>query len=116
MYGRMLKRIRHSIVIFSVMMVLMIGTVVWAIYFDTLKPNPGLPARPAGQTYEVPSASAPGGKRQVAIPAVAGLPVDQHLGNLEGKELRFGTSAAATFAAATVDVTCGGVNCGHERR
>src|SRR5580658_6359065 len=46
MYGRMLKRIRHAIVIFSVMMVLMIGTVVWAIYFDTLKPNPGLTAQP----------------------------------------------------------------------
>ena len=29
------------------------------------------------------------------------LPVDQSLGNLEGKELRFGTSAGTTFAAAT---------------
>jgi K+-transporting ATPase ATPase A chain len=45
---------------------------------------------------------------------VAGLPVDQHLGNLEGKELRFGTSAGATFAAATVDVTCGAVNSEHD--
>jgi K+-transporting ATPase ATPase A chain len=114
MYGRMLKRIRHSIVIFSVMMVLLIGTVVWAIYFDTLKPNPGLTAHPTGQTYEVASATAPGGKRQVAIPAVAGLPVDQHLGNLEGKELRFGTSAGATWAALTVDVTCGAINCEHD--
>jgi len=50
----------------------------------------------------------------VTIPAVAGLPVDQHLGNLEGKELRFGTSAGATFAAVTVDVTCGAVNCEHD--
>ena len=48
------------------------------------------------------------------MPAVAGLPVDQHLGNLEGKELRFGTSAGATFAALTVDVTCGAVNCEHD--
>jgi potassium-transporting ATPase potassium-binding subunit len=48
------------------------------------------------------------------LPAVAGLPVDQHLGNLEGKELRFGTSAGATFAAATVDVTCGAVNAEHD--
>ena len=45
------------------------------------------------------------------MPAVGGLPVDQHLGNLEGKELRCGTSAGVTFAAATVDVTCGSVNC-----
>ena len=50
----------------------------------------------------------------ITLPAVAGLPVDQHLGNLEGKELRFGTSAGATFAAATVDVTCGAVNCEHD--
>jgi potassium-transporting ATPase potassium-binding subunit len=114
MYGRMLRRIKHAIVIFSVMMVLMIGTVVWAIYFDTLKPNPGLTAHAGGQTYELASASAPGGKRQVTIPAVAGLPVDQHLGNLEGKELRFGTSAGATFSALTVDVTDGAVNCEHD--
>jgi potassium-transporting ATPase potassium-binding subunit len=110
MYGRMLKRIRHSIVIFSVMLLLFIGTVVWAIYFDTLKPNPGLTAHPKGQTYSVPSATSPGGKRQVIIPAVAGLPVDQHLGNLEGKELRFGTSAGATWGAITTDVTCGAIN------
>jgi len=45
---------------------------------------------------------------------VAGLPVDQELGNLEGKELRFGTSAGATFAAVTTAVTCGSVNCMHD--
>jgi potassium-transporting ATPase potassium-binding subunit len=110
MYGRMLKRIRHSIVIFSVMLLLFIGTIVWAIYFDTLKPNPGLTAHLQGQTYSVSSATASGGKRQVTIPVVAGLPVDQHLGNLEGKELRFGTSAGATWGAVTTDVTCGAIN------
>ena len=46
----------------------------------------------------------------VTLPAVAGLPVDQHLGNLEGKEMRFGTSAGATYAAVTTDVTCGSIN------
>jgi K+-transporting ATPase ATPase A chain len=110
MYGRMLKRIRHSIVIFAVMLLLFIGTIVWSVYFDTLKPNPGLTAHRAGQTYTIPSATAPGGKRELTIPAVAGLPVDQHLGNLEGKELRFGTSASATWAAVTTDVTCGAIN------
>src|ERR1700722_4518702 len=114
MFGRMLKRMKHAVVIFSVMMALMIGTVVWAIYFDTLKPNPGLTAQTGGQTYQIPSANAPGGQRQVTIPSVAGLPVDQHLGNLEGKELRFGTSAGATFSALTVDVTDGAVNCEHD--
>ena len=37
-------------------------------------------------------------------------PSNQHLGNLEGKEIRFGTSAGATFASLTTDVTCGAVN------
>ncbi len=109
MYGRMLGRIRHSLVIFSVMLLLMTGTVVWSVCFDTLQPNPGLTAHPIARTYEVPSATAPGGKQTVTLPAVAGLPVDQHLGNLEGKEMRFGTSAGATFAALTTDVTCGAV-------
>jgi K+-transporting ATPase ATPase A chain len=113
MYGRMLSRMRHAWVIFSVMMALMIGTVAWAVYFDTMKPNPGLTAH-AARDYEIAVAGAPGGKRTVSSPAVAGLPLDQHLGNLEGKEMRFGTSAGATFAAMTVDVTCGAVNCEHD--
>jgi K+-transporting ATPase ATPase A chain len=114
MYGRMLHRYKHALVIFGVMMVLMIGTVVWPIYYDTLKPNPGLTAHPIARTYSIPSATAPGGSRTVTLPAVAGLPVDQHLGNLEGKEMRFGTSAGATFCALTVDVTDGAINCEHD--
>src|SRR5246127_1303200 len=114
MYGRMLKRLRHAIVIFSVLLTLFIGTVVWAIYFDTMKPNPGLTAHPQSRTFTIPNASAAGGKQVITLPAVAGLPVDQHLGNLEGKELRFGTSAGSTFAAATVDFTCGAVICAHD--
>jgi K+-transporting ATPase ATPase A chain len=46
----------------------------------------------------------------VSLPAVPSLPVEQHLGNLEGKEMRFGVSAGATFDALTTDVTCGAVN------
>ena len=74
-----------------------------------MAPNPGLTAH-AATTYQVASASAPNGKLDVPSPAVAALPVDQHLGNLEGKELRFGTSAGAAFAAITTDVTCGAIN------
>jgi len=110
MYGRMLGRMRHAYVIFSVMLTLMAATIVWSVYFDTLQPNPGLTAHPVARTYEIPSATAPGGKQVVTLPAVPGLPVDQHLGNLEGKELRFGTSAGATYDAVTTDVTCGAVN------
>ena len=114
MYGRMLNRLRHGWIIFSVMMVLMVGTVVWSVWFDTLRPNPGLIARPVAETFEIADATAPGGKRQLEVPTAVGLPVDQHLGNLEGKEMRFGTSAGATFAALTVDVTDGAVNCEHD--
>jgi K+-transporting ATPase ATPase A chain len=110
MYGRMLGRRRHSLVIFSVMIVLMISTIVWSVYFDTLRPNPGLTAHPTARTFTIPSNTAKGGKLLVTLPAVAGLPVDQHLGNLEGKEMRFGKSAGATYDAITTDVTCGAVN------
>jgi len=50
----------------------------------------------------------------VAMPAVAGLPVDQSLGNLEGKELRFGTSAGPTWAALTTNTSNGSVDCMHD--
>ena len=46
--------------------------------------------------------------------ALPGLPVDQELGNLEGKELRFGTSAGATWAALTTNTSNGSVNCMHD--
>jgi K+-transporting ATPase ATPase A chain len=86
MFGRMLRQMRHAWVVFGVMMVLFLAMIGWGIYWDTLQSNPGL----------------------------AGLPVDQNLGNLEGKELRFGTSAGPTFAAATTAITCGSVNCMHD--
>jgi len=113
MYGRMLGRFKHGLVIFSVMFLFMAGTVAWTICYDTYQPNPGLTSHPE-QNYEIPSPGAPNGRQLVASPAVAALPVDQHLGNLEGKEMRFGTSACATFAALTVDVTDGAVNCEHD--
>jgi len=109
MYGRMLGRIRHSIVIYAVMLTMMAGLIAWVIVTDTMQPNPGLTAH-AGATYQIANPSAPKGKLDVVSPAVAALPVDQHLGNLEGKELRFGTSAGAAFAAVTTDVTCGAIN------
>ena len=114
MYGRMLQRVRHAWVIFSVMLAFMVGTIVWTMYYDTLQPNPGLTAHAGGEVFALANPNAPGGKQVVTMPSVAGLPVDQHLGNLEGKEMRFGTSAGATFAALTVDVTCGAVNCEHD--
>ena len=109
MYGRMLGRLRHAVVIYSVMLSMMIGLIVWAVCFDTLKPNPAFTAHPASRTYQLAGTS-----HSLTVPALAALPVEQHLGNLEGKELRFGTSAGATFAAITTDVTCGAVNAEHD--
>ncbi len=106
MYGRMLGRMRHALVIFSVMLLLMAGTIFMSVYYDTLKPNPGLTSHPVARTHEIPSATAPGGKRVVTLPAVAGLPVDQHLGNLEGKEMRFGTSAGAVRISPAPSTAC----------
>jgi potassium-transporting ATPase potassium-binding subunit len=113
MFGRMLNQMRHAVVIYAVMMTMFIAMIGWAVYHDTLKPNPALASQPE-QTIAVRGAD----DKVVAsksIPAAPALPVDQEgLGNLEGKELRFGPSAGAAFAAITTAVTCGSVNCMHD--
>ncbi len=114
MFGRMLKRFRHGVVIYAVMSVLLVGMIGWAIYWDALQPNPAITAHAANDTFSVASATAEGGKRPVPFPAVAGLPVHQEEGNLEGAELRFGTYAGATFAALTTAFTTGAVNRAHD--
>ncbi len=114
MYGRMLGRIRHSAVIYCVMLAMMVGLIWWTVEWDTLKPNPAFTGTAAAQNYQIADATAQNGKRTITLPTVATLPVEQHLGNLEGKELRFGTSAGAVFAAITTDVTCGAVNAEHD--
>jgi K+-transporting ATPase ATPase A chain len=47
-------------------------------------------------------------------PALAGLPIDQTAGNMEGKEARFGVSASALYATVTTDASCGAVNSMHD--
>jgi potassium-transporting ATPase potassium-binding subunit len=47
-------------------------------------------------------------------PALAGLPVEQTLGNLEGKDMRFGVASSALFAAITTGASCGAVNAMHD--
>jgi K+-transporting ATPase ATPase A chain len=113
MYGRMLKKMRHAYVVFSVMLFLMAGTIFIAIMYDTYQPNPAF-TNHARMQYELNGTGSGSKPQTIDIPNVAGLPVDQHLGNLEGKELRFGTSAGATYAALTTDVTCGAVNSEHD--
>ena len=121
MFGHMLRNLRHARVIYGVMMLMFVALIGWAIWWDTLQGNPGLTDHPAlvdanGQPFEVGVLNAAGEvvKKPLPVPAVAGLPVDQSLGNLEGKELRFGTSAGSTFSAVTTGVACGSVNCMHD--
>ncbi|WP_114228926.1 MULTISPECIES: potassium-transporting ATPase subunit KdpA [Sphingomonas] len=42
------------------------------------------------------------------------LGVDAASGNMEGKEVRFGTAASALFATVTTDASCGAVNAMHD--
>jgi K+-transporting ATPase ATPase A chain len=138
MFGKMLNNFRHAAVIFGVMMVLSTATIIWVITFDTLTPNPALteqkglvyeqdiaqsdakmkhvwamalPGRPAELVERDPSKA---GADKPDAPTLPALPVDQELGNLEGKELRFGTSAGATWAALTTNTSNGSVNCMHD--
>ncbi len=47
-------------------------------------------------------------------PAMVAAGVDPSLGNMEGKEIRFGLSASALFAAVTTAASCGAVNAMHD--
>lgn len=121
MFGRMLKQMRHAAVIYGVMLAILALLIGWGVYWDTLQPNPALTARPAltdrhGKSFRVALQSSAGAttEKEIAIPALAGLPVNQDLGNLEGKELRFGTSAGPTWAAITTASSNGSVNCMHD--
>jgi K+-transporting ATPase ATPase A chain len=85
MFGRMVGRMRHAAIVFAVMLALMVSRIVCAVNFE----------------------SAP-------TQAFAGLPIEQTTGNLEGKELRFGTAAGPLWAIVTTSTSNGSVNCMHD--
>jgi K+-transporting ATPase ATPase A chain len=113
MFGRMLNQPRQAAIVFGVMLLFLVLFTVWGVFWDSEQPNPAFLPQPE-KLYEVADPSLPQGKRTVTVPAVVGLPVDQELGNLEGKELRFGTSAGPTWAACTTCTSNGSVNCMHD--
>ena len=47
-------------------------------------------------------------------PALARLGIDQHLGALEGKEMRFGAAASAFWGISNTVISCGSVNSMHD--
>lgn len=85
MFGRLAGRIKHAAVVFGVMT---------AIFF-------------ALSTTAVLTDAAPNA-------AFSSLPVDQSLGNLEGKELRIGTPGGAFWAVSTTATSNGSVSAMHD--
>jgi K+-transporting ATPase ATPase A chain len=109
MFGRMLRQMRHAAIIYGVMLLLFAAMIGWGVRYDTLEGNPALGKQ---DSWSIPRGEGSDPKEVAALPA---LPVDQSdWGNLEGKELRFGPSAGATYSAVTTAVTCGSVNCMHD--
>ncbi|MFZ0242858.1 MAG: potassium-transporting ATPase subunit KdpA [Desulfobacterales bacterium] len=84
MFGRITSRMRHAVIVFGVMSVLLVGTVGLAVHFES-----------------APTA------------AFTGLPV-QATGNLEGKELRFGSTAGPLWGALTTGTSNGSVDSMHD--
>jgi K+-transporting ATPase ATPase A chain len=85
MFGRIVGRMRHATVVFGVMLVLLIAKISGAVYFETAPTQ-----------------------------AFAGLPIEQNVGNLEGKELRFGTTSGPTWAVLTTSTSNGSVGAMHD--
>jgi K+-transporting ATPase ATPase A chain len=85
MFGRITARMKDAVIVFAVMLVLLLGKAGWALYWESL-----------------PTA------------AFAGLPVEQTVGNLEGKEVRLGTSTGPLWAALTTSTSNGSVGAMHD--
>lgn len=85
MFGRIVGRRRHATVLFMVMMALLLAKL-W----------------PAMVWEAAPTA------------AFADLPIAPDVGNLEGKELRFGAAAGPLWAVLTTCTSNGSVNCMHD--
>jgi K+-transporting ATPase ATPase A chain len=85
MFGRILGRMRHATVVFCVMLALVLTRIVFAVAFETAPTQ-----------------------------AFTQLPIEQNVGNLEGKELRFGTTSGPTWAVLTTSTSNGSVGAMHD--
>jgi K+-transporting ATPase ATPase A chain len=85
MFGRIVGRMRHAAVVFAVMMAFLLAKITGAVWFE-----------------------------QAPTQAFANLPIEHNIGNLEGKELRFGTSAGPLWAVLTTSTSNGSVNAMHD--
>ncbi|MEB2844374.1 potassium-transporting ATPase subunit KdpA [Endobacterium cereale] len=85
MFGRIIGRLKHAGVLFTVMLILMGARISASIGFEA-----------------------------VPTQAFTSLPITQDVGNLEGKELRFGASAGPLWAVVTTSTSNGSVNAMHD--
>ncbi|SFB54045.1 K+-transporting ATPase ATPase A chain [Rhizobium sp. NFR07] len=85
MFGHIIGRLKHAAVLFTVMLILMGARIVATVGFES-----------------------------VPTQAFTSLPITQDVGNLEGKELRFGASAGPLWAVVTTSTSNGSVNAMHD--
>lgn len=85
MFGRIIGRMRHATVVFGVMLALLLVKITGAVYFETAPTQ-----------------------------AFADLAIEQNAGNLEGKEMRFGTTSGPTWAVLTTSTSNGSVGAMHD--
>jgi K+-transporting ATPase ATPase A chain len=85
MFGRILGRMRHAAVVFGVMLVMVLTRITLAVWFETAPTE-----------------------------AFTQLPIEQDVGNLEGKELRFGATSGPTWAVITTSTSNGSVGSMHD--
>ncbi len=91
MFGRMAGQPRQGWVLFGVMALLLVSSMLLMAFFET-----------AGN----PAATALGADQSVAA--------QQSGGNMEGKEVRLGSSACAMYGTAVTGTSTGSVNCMHD--
>lgn len=84
MFGRIVGRMRHASVIFAVMLAFIAVKITGAVYFE------------AAPTQ-----------------AFANLPIEQNVGNLEGKEMRFGPTGGPLWSVLTTSTSNGSVGSMH---
>jgi len=85
MFGRIIGRVRHATVIFAVMLAFILVKITGAVYFE----------------------SAP-------TETFANLPIEQTVGNLEGKEMRFGATGGPLWSVLTTSTSNGSVGAMHD--
>ncbi len=84
MFGKITGRMKHAALVFSVMLLMVLGKIGWAVWFES-----------------------------ASTAAFSGMPIASAAGNLEGKELRLGAVTGPLWAAITTATSNGSVGAMH---